>query len=175
MASHGIRGKVSDQVSKALAEASGSGWLGGGSLLPEAKVREAMEAEGVSCRQCLFTPLDFDELSRVVTLWTFLGQVMAGPGPGRSCRAAVARLLAWLAAQGPQGPQGPQGAQSASGEDLGESGDIDTGPYCKARERLPERLVSRLARQAGADLHARYPSGLLLASAVSSAERGARG
>ena len=47
----------------------------------------------------------------------------------------------------------------ASEEDQGE---VDTGPYCKARERLPEKLVSRLARQAGADLHARYPSGLLL-------------
>src|SRR4051794_17371558 len=104
MASHRIREQVSHQVSGTLASVSASGWLGGGCLLPEAKVREAMEAEGVSCRQCLFTPL--------VVLWTFLGQVM---GPDRSCRAAVARLLAWLAARRPPEAQGAQGAQGAEG------------------------------------------------------------
>jgi hypothetical protein len=134
-----------------LAEFSGSGWQGGGCLLPEEKVREAMEAEGVSCRQCLFTPL--------VTLWTFLSQVMS---PDHSCRAAVARLMAWVAAQG------PQAAQCAPCD---EEREIDTGAYCKARERLPEKLISRLAKQAGSDLHARFPAGLLLALAVSSVER----
>ena len=77
MADHGIREQVSHQVSSALASVSGSGWLGGSCLLPEEKVREAIEAEGVTCRQRLFTPL--------VTPWTFPGQVM---GPDRSCRAA---------------------------------------------------------------------------------------
>jgi hypothetical protein len=59
----------------------------------------------------------------------------------------VARLLAFLAAKS---------AVSAGATEA------DTGPYCKARRRLPEGLVSRLAREAGAGLHRRYPAGLLL-------------
>jgi hypothetical protein len=81
----------------------------------------------------------------LVTLWTFLGQVL---GPDRSCRAAVARLLALLGARG-----------------AGDGGDLcapDTGPYCKARQRLPEALLSRLARESGADLHRKHPAGKLL-------------
>jgi hypothetical protein len=105
-------------------------------LLPADRVQAAVEAEGVRVVDCLYTPL--------VTVWTFLGQVL---GPDRSCRAAVAGLLALL------------GARGAAADDVG---DPDTGPYCKARKRLPEGLVSRLAREAGAALHARCPAGLLL-------------
>jgi hypothetical protein len=38
----------------------------------------------------------------------------------------------------------------------------DTGPYCKARERLPVGVVKHLAKSAGADLHKKYPSGQFL-------------
>jgi hypothetical protein len=69
----------------------------------------------------------------VLTLWAFLAQVAS---PDRSCRAAVARALAWLVAQGRR-PGRPA-----------------TGPYCKARARLPEALPRRLARETGHDLHA---------------------
>jgi hypothetical protein len=104
-------------------------------LLPAQVVQEAVEAEGLRFRECLFTPL--------VTLWTFLTQVLSADG---SCRAAVAKLLALL---------------SVSAGD-GDAVDADTGPYCKARRRLPEGLVRRLTRQTGRQLHERYPSGRLL-------------
>ena len=98
----------------------------------------AVEAEGVKFIDCLFTP--------VVTLWTFLAQVL---GPDRSCRAAVAKLLALLSAR----------AEAGDDEALCQP---DTGPYCKARKRLPERLLSRLTCEAGADLHRKHPAGKLL-------------
>jgi hypothetical protein len=62
----------------------------------------------------------------------------------------VAKLLAFLAAQGTPTPTGDACANP------------ETGPYCKARKRLPERLVSRLAKDAGKQLHDRYPAGRLL-------------
>src|SRR4051794_27020680 len=65
----------------------------------------------------IFTPL--------VTLAVFLGQVLAAD---HSCRAAVARLLAWRAARGLP-PCSP-----------------DTGGYCKARTRLPESVLPTLVR-----------------------------
>ncbi len=58
-------------------------------LLPARKVREAIAAEGLKYRDRLFPPL--------VTLWTFLFQVLDADG---SCRAAVMRLMAWLSACG---------------------------------------------------------------------------
>src|SRR3954454_10298806 len=74
----------------------------------------------------IFTPL--------VTLWVFLGQVLnADP----SCRAAVARLIAHRAADGP-----PPCSS-------------DTGGYCQARKRLPERFVAAVARLVGRNLDAR--------------------
>lgn len=82
-------------------------------------------------RDCLFTPL--------MTLWTFLAQVLS---PDGSCRQAVAKLLAFLA------------ASDGEGQDV----QADTGPYCKARKRLPETLVARLARESGGQLHRRHPA-----------------
>src|SRR3954453_19244863 len=61
----------------------------------------------------------------VVTLCTFLAQVLSDD---HSCRAAVARLLAWRTAQG----LSPCSA--------------DTGGACKARQRLPETFLPRLLR-----------------------------
>ena len=63
--------------------------------------------------------------------------------PDGSCRAAVARLLAWLVAHG-RPPCRPH-----------------TGPYCKARRRLPEPLLRRLARETGRRLHRGAPDGWL--------------
>jgi len=84
------------------------------------RLESALHDEGAAWREKRFTP--------VLTLWAFLSQVIS---PDGSCRAAVARVLAWLVSTG-QCPCSPQ-----------------TGPYCKARQRLPESLLQRLVRETG--------------------------
>jgi hypothetical protein len=66
--------------------------------------------------------------SPLVTLWVVLGQV---PSADHSCRAAVARLIAHRLARG----QRPCSA--------------DTGAYCQARKRLPERFFADVACAVG--------------------------
>src|SRR5438874_2856099 len=78
--------------------------------------------------------------SPLVTLWVFLGQVLS---PDRSCRAAVARLLAHRVARG----QAPCSAR--------------TGAYCRARQRLPEAFFSAAARAVGRALDAKAERGWL--------------
>jgi hypothetical protein len=72
--------------------------------------------------------------SPVVTLWVFLGQALAAD---QSCRAAVARLIAHRVSLG---------LEPCSSE---------TGAYCQARKRLPERFFSAVARLVGRNLDAR--------------------
>src|SRR5436189_17557 len=55
-------------------------------LLPAEQVEQALHDEPGSFRDRLFSPL--------VTLWVFLSQCL---DPDHSCRAAVARFLAWRA------------------------------------------------------------------------------
>jgi hypothetical protein len=69
----------------------------------------------------------------LVTLWVFLEQVLC---VDHSCRAAVARLIAHRVAQG---------LPACSSE---------TGAYCQARKRLPERSFSAVARLVGRNLDA---------------------
>ena len=69
-----------------------------------------------------------------MTLWVFLGQVL---NADQSCRAAVARLIA---------DRLSRGLEPCSSE---------TGGYCQARRRLPERFFSVVARLIGRDLGAR--------------------
>jgi hypothetical protein len=71
----------------------------------------------------IFTPL--------TTLWVFLGQVL---NADQSCRAAVARLIAHRVSRG---------LEPCSSE---------TGAYCQARKRLPERFFAAVARLVGRDL-----------------------
>jgi Transposase DDE domain len=97
-------------------------------VLPPERVADALRAEAVTFRVRLFSPL--------VTLWTFLSQVLS---KDHSCVAAVARLLAFRTRLGLP----PCSAR--------------TGSYCKARQRLPERLLARLVRDTGADLHGQAP------------------
>jgi hypothetical protein len=97
-------------------------------VLSEERLETALREEGATWREQVFTP--------VFTLWAFLTQVLSHDG---SCRAAVARVLAWLAAQG-------RPAASAK-----------TDPYCKARQRLPESLFSRLTRETGQTLQEQLP------------------
>jgi hypothetical protein len=70
----------------------------------------------------------------VVTLWAFLGQVL---DPDHSCNRALARIQVHRASL----DLSPLSA--------------DTGGYCKARQRLPEGLCSKLSRRAGAALAGR--------------------
>jgi hypothetical protein len=97
-------------------------------VLSEERLEDALRQEGAVWREQVFTP--------VLTLWAFLTQVLSADG---SCRAAVARALAWLAAAG-------RPAASAK-----------TDPYCKARQRLPESLFSRLTRETGRALQDELP------------------
>ena len=102
-------------------------------LLPRRDVESAIQRHHICFRERLYTPL--------VTIWTFLYQVLA---PDQSCRAAVARLLAYLCVGGHN------------------TGSPKTDPYCKARQRLPEQLLTDLARRSGQDLHHQIPSTKLL-------------
>src|SRR3954471_24726363 len=89
-------------------------------------LHEALGEVKAAWNDRIYTPL--------VTLWVFLGQVL---NADQSCRAAVARLVAHRTAQG---------LEPCSSE---------TGAYCQARKRLPERLFAAVARLVGRNLDAR--------------------
>lgn len=86
-------------------------------------VAQVLEANHITFRDRIFTPM--------VTLWTFRSQVLS---PDHSCREAVARLIAFREARG----------QKACGP--------ETGSYCKARQRLPLKVVTDLARDSAQQL-----------------------
>lgn len=89
----------------------------------------AIVAHTPATRSTVFTPL--------VTLKAFIGQVLAADG---SCRQAVAGVLADRL-----GTEEP--ANTAN-----------TGPYCKARQRLPLEQLEDSARTAGLELHQEAPA-----------------
>jgi hypothetical protein len=101
---------------------------------PFSTVLTVKDVVDLVCQECvettdrIFTP--------VVTLWTFLSQIHSDDP---SCRAAVARLNATRVAQG-QAPCSPR-----------------TGGYCKARQRLPETVLSRLVPVSGQRLQHQTP------------------
>src|SRR6266404_1556076 len=128
-----LRGQVCDQVDCVARRAANGDLTQLRQLLPVERVQQAVEAQAVKFRACLFTPL--------VTLWTFLTQVLS---PDGSCANAVAKLLALLSARP---------AEAQDDDELPE-----TGPYCKARQRLPQGVIRRLARETGEQLHRRYPA-----------------
>jgi Transposase DDE domain len=89
-------------------------------VLSEDLVTRALSALEVFWKDRIYSPL--------VTLWVFLGQVLSADA---CCRAAVARLIAHRVARG----QSPCSAE--------------TGAYCQARKRLPEKFFADIARQTG--------------------------
>jgi hypothetical protein len=89
-------------------------------------VVEALSALSKDWLDRIFSPL--------VTLWVFLGQVLSAD---HSCRAAVARLIAHRLAR----EQAPCSAE--------------TGAYCQARKRLPEKFFSAVACLVGRALEAK--------------------
>src|SRR5581483_1591371 len=119
-----IRGRFSHQFNSLRRTWCQSESLPFTDTLSEERLQPVIEDEGVKFRDGVFTPL--------VTLWTFLGQMFSAD---HSCRDAVARLIAFLVCQGRPA--------CAAG----------TGAYCKARKRLPEKLLERLVRDGGRQLH----------------------
>jgi hypothetical protein len=91
-----------------------------GNVLSEQTVAQALAAIDVYWMDRIYSPL--------VTLWVFLGQVLSAD---HSCRAAVARLIAHRVSR----RQSPCSAE--------------TGAYCQARKRFPEKFFSDVARRTG--------------------------
>jgi Transposase DDE domain len=89
-------------------------------ILDAQMVEDALAAEGVTYNQAIYTPF--------VTLCTFLSQIL---DPDHSCRAAVARVIVWMAIH----DRKPCSEQ--------------TGTYCDARLRLPLKVVVHLVRRTG--------------------------
>jgi Transposase DDE domain len=94
-------------------------------VLSEKIVKQALAGINAFWKDRIYSPL--------VTLRVFLGQVLSADS---CCRAAVARLIAHRLSEG----QSPCSAE--------------TGAYCQARKRLPEKFCSEVARQTGRALDA---------------------
>jgi hypothetical protein len=100
-------------------------------VLPVAMVQQAFADAGVAfgaTKRSVFTP--------ALTLWAFLSQVVEDD---KSCRAAVTRVCALLAASGPSGCS------------------LDTAAYCRARAKLPTPVLQRLTLAAGGNLEGQVP------------------
>ena len=107
------QGRYREQVRFLRRQFLQDGGLPLGDILTDDFIAQAMTAvEGV-WKDRIYTPL--------ITLWVFLSQVLSAD---HSCRAAVARLIAHRLSQG-------ESACSA-----------ETGAYCQARKRLPEKFFS---------------------------------
>lgn len=109
-----------------LRELAGSAGLPFQEFLSAEMIAQALAAENVWWRECVYTP--------EVTLRTFLWQVLSAD---HSCREAVSQLMASQIQEGRPVPS------------------PETDPYCKARRRLPEEVCARLMREAGKTLHDR--------------------
>jgi len=112
----------------AVAVARRDGDLYFAALLDRECILEAFGSASSIWNGWLYTP--------AVTVWVFLSQCLS---PDHSCRDAVARLAAWLVAQG---------RRSCSGE---------TGAYCTARDQLPEAACHQLVCRTGRKLEDEAP------------------
>jgi hypothetical protein len=92
-------------------------------FLPDSWIQQALEKIGHRFRETAFSPR--------VMLWAFIGQVL---DPDHSCNRALAAVQSHRAALG---------LPAVS---------CDTGGYCKARQRLPEALLSGLCQRVGEHL-----------------------
>jgi Transposase DDE domain len=119
--SQSTRQQVAEQV-RSLDEAKSLPFT---EILDVRMVEGALAAEGVAYNRSIYTPF--------ITLCTFLSQVL---DPDHSCRAAVARVIVWLALH----DRAPCSEQ--------------TGTYCDARLRLPLEVVVRLVRRTGREVEA---------------------
>jgi hypothetical protein len=111
------------QVSFVRAQFTQSAGLPFSEVLSANLLARALDEHAVRWMDTIYTPL--------VTLWVFLSQVICSDS---SCRAAVARLVAYLSGKG----QKPCSSR--------------TGAYCTARKKLPEGFFTQLVRESGAAL-----------------------
>ena len=102
-------------------------------VLTEQDVEEAFAAEGVE-----FGELEGSVYTPSLTLWGWLSQVLYA-GELCSCSAAVSRIIVLLVAMGR------------------EPCSTDTGSYCRARAKLPEVVIRRLAVQVSQKLEKQIP------------------
>jgi Transposase DDE domain len=123
---HSNHGRFRQQVQFLRRQFVQNGDLPFTDILTEKVVAQALTALSKDWLDRIFSPL--------VTLWVFLGQVLSAD---HSCRAAVARLIAHRLARG----QRPCSAE--------------TGAYCQARKRLPEKFFSATACLVGRALDAK--------------------
>jgi hypothetical protein len=103
-------------------------------VLSEQEIASALSAENVS-----FGEGDDAIYTSDITLWAFLSQ-MVFLGELRSCAAAVARVIVFLTSLGREAPS------------------ADTGNYCRARRKLPEGVLKRLALDSGNRLESNIPA-----------------
>ena len=97
-------------------------------LLTDARMLETVEAQLPEHRERQFPP--------TLTLAMFLGQIMSADGSCQNAvnEATIGRLLAGM-----------------------KPGSVNTSGYCQARQRLPQEMVSTLARQSGVLLGKQTP------------------
>jgi len=126
---HFSHGRLLQQINLLRTQFGQSSDLPFGEVLSMPLLMRVLEEAKLAWTDCIYTPL--------VTILTFLWQVT---NQDHSCRAAVAKLVAHRAASG-LSPCSPQ-----------------TGAYCTARQKLPEPVLAKLARQTGRQLHAQSPA-----------------
>lgn len=102
-------------------------------VLPEEEIQNVFDQEGVA-----FAEGEDDVYTPAVTLWAFLCQVLF-KDEQRSCTAAVARVVVLLVALG---------RKPCS---------QNTGAYCKARAKLPEKVIRRLTLEVADGCEQRLP------------------
>ena len=98
-------------------------------VLPQAELERSVQRYAGSYRDRIYPPL--------VTLGLFIDQVMSAD---QSCQDAVARSVSARVSEG----RAPSG--------------LNTGPYCKARQRLPAEWLTHLCRATGQRLRAAQPA-----------------
>ena len=120
------QGRLRQQISFLRRQFLQDGDLPFSNVLSEEIVEQALRAVGIVWNDGIYTPL--------VTLWVFLSQVL---NADHSCRGAVARLIAHRVSRG----QRPCSSE--------------TGAYCQARKRLPEKFFSAITCLVGRALDAK--------------------
>lgn len=106
-------------------------------VLSQEQVEEAFDEQGV-----WFAEGEDEVYTPPVTLWAFLSQVLFKEEQ-RSCVAAVARVVVLLVALGR------------------EPCSSNTGAYCRARAKLPEKLIQRLTTDVAEGCERQVPEGWL--------------